>query len=285
MSAIIKTVFHINTTFQIIECKPNPEIDTMILKNSLVYELESNHSFFCVVAEKSDELKTLISQVSSVLDGSYLFVTIVTNTAPFIAMGISNNWLKEFTPYDFDRGDSKVERLLSKIQAELSTKYSLFSSKFLAFHKQFNTNSFKRLLIHTYCSQFIFDFVQFVENEINENDKLKSRGLEVKRIMEIQHKIVSELNKTLPTVKEMAVMAGMSVSKFKILFNDIYEESPHQHILERKLLLAKELLQTGNYSISQVSYKVGFNHPSGFTRLFKNKYQYPPSTFYNNMNK
>ena len=75
----------------------------------------------------------------------------------------------------------------------------------------------------------------------------------------------------------MASMADMSVSKFKILFNNEFGESPHQHILGKKLILARELLQTGSYSVSQVSYKVGFNHPSGFTRLFKHKFQCPPS--------
>ena len=74
-------------------------------------------------------------------------------------------------------------------------------------------------------------------------------------------------------MKEMASMADMSVIKFKTLFNDEYKESPYHHILGKKLIMARELLQSGNYSASQVSYKVGFIHPSGFARLFKHKFK------------
>ena len=82
----------------------------------------------------------------------------------------------------------------------------------------------------------------------------------------------------------MAEMAGMSVTKFKVMFKETFGESPQQYILDKKLFLAKELLQTGQYSITEVSYKIGFTYPSGFTRVFKNKFQYPPSLIYTNKN-
>jgi AraC-like DNA-binding protein len=280
MNLDMKTVFSVNTTFQTIKCTAvNRTTDKLIFKKPMFYELEKNHCLFCLVTQELDELELFVNQVSMVLDGDYLFISIFTNIDPFILIAINALWLKEQTPYGFDLKDGKMELILKKVQTELSTKYSLFSSNFLGFHKQFNESSFKRLSLQTYCLQFIFDFLQFIDSEINENEKLKTRSLEIKKIIEIQEKILTELHKSLPTVKDMAGMAGMSVSKFKILFNDIYKESPHQHILEKKLLYAKDLLQSGNYSIAQVSDKVGFNHPSGFTRLFKNRYKHPPRAF------
>lgn len=106
---------------------------------------------------------------------------------------------------------------------------------------------------------------------------MKDHSLETKKVKEILQKVISELYKTSPTVQEMAKMADMSVSKFKIIFNNEYGESPHQHILGKKLIMARELLRTGNYSVSQVSHKVGFDHPIGFTRLFEHKFQCTPS--------
>ena len=68
------------------------------------------------------------------------------------------------------------------------------------------------------------------------------------------------------------------------MFRETFGETPHQYIIDKKLFFAKELLQTGQYSITEVSYKIGFTYPSGFTRLFKSKFQFPPSVIYTNKN-
>jgi len=106
---------------------------------------------------------------------------------------------------------------------------------------------------------------------------MKVPSSETQKVKDTIQKIIPEVYKVCPTVQEMANMAEMSVSKFKIIFNHEFGETPHQYILARRLLMAHELLQTGSYSVSQVSYKVGFNHPSSFSRLFKHKFQYAPS--------
>ena len=41
--------------------------------------------------------------------------------------------------------------------------------------------------------------------------------------------------------------------------------------------MARELFRIGNFSVSQVFYKTGFIHPSGFTRLFKHNFKCTPS--------
>ena len=48
---------------------------------------------------------------------------------------------------------------------------------------------------------------------------MKKHSLEVKKVKVIIQKVISELHKTSPTVQEMACMANMSVSKFKVIFN------------------------------------------------------------------
>lgn len=106
---------------------------------------------------------------------------------------------------------------------------------------------------------------------------MNTESLEIQKVDNILQKVISEEYKNVPSVQEIARRAGMSVTKFKIIFNDKFGESPHQHILGQKLIMAQELLRTGRYSVSQVCYKVGFNHPSGFTRLFKHKFNCTPS--------
>ena len=173
--------------------------------------------------------------------------------------------------------NEKIKGVLKKIGIDFTSEYSLFTCKYLEFHKNYNKSTFKYLFLQSYCLQFICEFLDYLKIEEEDDISMIKHSLEVNKVKVIIQKVISELHKTSPTVQEMACMANMSVSKFKVIFNNEYEESPHKHILGKKLHLARELLQTGSYSVSQVCYKVGFNHPSGFTRLFKQKFQCTPS--------
>ena len=252
-------------------------INSIVLGKSKIYDFGSNSSFFCTIANNTDELKLLSSKLINYLFEDYVFIDICKNSAPYLCIGISSTYLKSYIPTICDLKDEAFEEILKKIKIEFTSNFSLFTTKYLEFHKDYNSSTFKSLFLQSYCSQFICDFLKYLDVEVNDNEGIKIQSLEIKKIKEILQKVISELYKTSPTVQQMASMADMSVSKFKILFNIEFGESPYQHILGEKLILARELLKTGRYSVSQVSYKVGFNHPSGFTRLFKHKFQCSPS--------
>lgn len=102
-----------------------------------------------------------------------------------------------------------------------------------------------------------------------------------RKIEELKQYIITNIYKTPPTIEKMAYMVGMSPTKFKVYFKKYIGASPHQYILTVKLSKAFELLSTGQFSVSQVAYKVGFNHPASFSRFFKQKYSRSPSTIRN----
>ena len=252
-------------------------LNSIVLGKSKIYDFGSNSSFFCIISNNTDELKLLSNKLINYLSEDYLFIDIYKNTSPYLCIGISSTCLKSYIPTVCDLKDAAFDKILKKIKIEFTSKFSLFSFKYLEFHKDYNSSTFKFLFLQSYCLQFICDFLRYLEIEAYDNKSMKIQSLETKKIKEILQKVISEFHKTSPTVQQMASMADMSVSKFKILFNNEFAESPHRYILEKKLTIARELLQTGNYSVSQVSYKVGFNHPTGFTRLFKHKFQFSPS--------
>ena len=252
-------------------------LNSINLGDSNIYDFGSKFSFFCIISDKSDELQLLSNEILDYLIDDYVFIDIYKNTAPYICIGISCACLGDYIPTIFHLNDNKIEDVLEKIKVEFTSTLSLFSYKYLEFHKDYYQSTFKALFLQSYCLQFICDFLGYLKVEQNDNKGMKTQSLETKKIKEILQKVISELYKTSPSVQEMASMADMSVSKFKVLFNNEYGESPHQHILGKRLIMARDLLRTGGYSVSQVSYKVGFNHPSGFTRLFKHKFQCSPS--------
>lgn len=261
--------------------KRSNDLNLINVSESKIYDFGSKSSFFCTISDKTDELKLLNNEISNYLFDDYIFIDICRNTYPYnIGVGISYTFLEDYFPEIFDLKDGKIEEILKKFEVEFISKFSLLSYKYLEFYKDYSKSVFKSLLLQSYCLQLICDFSGYLKGGLNDNKSMKAQSLENKKIKEILQKVMSELYKTSPTVQEMANMADMSVSKFKLIFNNEYGESPHQHILGKRLTMARELLQTGSYSVSQVCYKVGFNHPSGFTRLFKQKFQCTPSKLF-----
>jgi AraC-like DNA-binding protein len=79
-------------------------------------------------------------------------------------------------------------------------------------------------------------------------------------------------------LQKLAHMSGKSLSTFKKDFKKVFNTTPHQWILSKKLAFAKILIENGNKKMSDVCFEAGFESVSHFSRVFKTKYGYPPSS-------
>lgn len=77
-------------------------------------------------------------------------------------------------------------------------------------------------------------------------------------------------------VSELADAIGMSRSNLLRKIKKLTELSASQFIRNVRLKYATELLQEGSYTVSEISYKVGFGSPSYFIKCFRELYGYPP---------
>lgn len=70
------------------------------------------------------------------------------------------------------------------------------------------------------------------------------------------------------------------ISKFHFirLFRQCYGKTPHQYLTEKRIQLAKQLLQS-NCSVAETCYKVGFDSTTSFAAIFKRYVGSSPSTF------
>ncbi|UFH57838.1 AraC family transcriptional regulator [Spirosoma sp. KNUC1025] len=90
----------------------------------------------------------------------------------------------------------------------------------------------------------------------------------------------SDLQKTgLPTVGYMANQLSLSPTYLSNLLKTLTGQSPQQHIHERLINQAKELLSTSRLSVSEIAYELGFGHPQSFSKLFKSKTSSSPLEF------
>ncbi|GAB3773177.1 helix-turn-helix domain-containing protein [Spirosoma horti] len=95
----------------------------------------------------------------------------------------------------------------------------------------------------------------------------------------------TELLKTgLPTVGYMAEQLNLSPTYLSSLLKTLTGQNAQQHMHEKLIEKAKEMLSTTTLSISEIAYGLGFEHPQSFSKLFKNKTSSSPLEFRHSFN-
>jgi len=92
------------------------------------------------------------------------------------------------------------------------------------------------------------------------------------------------LRSGLPTVAYMADQLNLSPSYLSSLLKSLTGQAPQQHIHSRLIEKAKELLSTTDLSVSEIAYRLGFEHPQSFSKLFRNKTRSSPLAFRHSFN-
>lgn len=87
------------------------------------------------------------------------------------------------------------------------------------------------------------------------------------------------INKGLPNVKYFADLLSLSPNYLSDLLHKYTGKSTQEHIHLQLVEKAKSLLWSTNQSVSEIAYALGFEHPSQFTRLFKQKTGFAPSGY------
>lgn len=80
----------------------------------------------------------------------------------------------------------------------------------------------------------------------------------------------------LPTVQYFAEKLNLSPNYLSDMLRTITGQSTQQHIHNKLIKKAKEALTTTNLSVSEIAYRLGFEHPQSFNKLFKNKMNISP---------
>lgn len=79
--------------------------------------------------------------------------------------------------------------------------------------------------------------------------------------------------------KELALLCGMTPSRFSRLFKDVFGVCYLEYVLGKRMEFAKEQLHNSRMSITTVGYEAGFRDPSYFARAFKQLVGCTPSEY------
>ncbi|UUC44218.1 helix-turn-helix domain-containing protein [Flavobacterium cerinum] len=82
--------------------------------------------------------------------------------------------------------------------------------------------------------------------------------------------LLKHLYDDFPGVEVVSEMAGMSVSKYKLLFKSMYQDSPKKFFIRKKMLLAEQLLLSGEYqSVHQIARELGYDRADYFSKQYR----------------
>jgi len=98
-------------------------------------------------------------------------------------------------------------------------------------------------------------------------------------------KIIEEnIDNTELKIDDIVIKMGFSRTVFYNKVKGLTGFAPVDFIRELRLQKAKILLESGEYNVSEVAYKTGFNDPGYFSKVFSERFKKPPSSFLKNKN-
>ncbi|WP_308199027.1 helix-turn-helix domain-containing protein [Chitinophaga sedimenti] len=91
-------------------------------------------------------------------------------------------------------------------------------------------------------------------------------------------------NPGLPTVKDIADKLHVSADYLSDMLRAHTGQNTQQHIHNKLIEKAKEILGGSNLSVAEIAYQLGFEHPQSFNKLFKRKTNITPKEFRQSLN-
>ena len=161
-----------------------------------------------------------------------------------------------------EKEEGIIERIMQDIRTEYEHSIDAFSQDVIISHIEVLLN---------YSNRFYNR--QFITRSSSEDDLIMRFERIIKDLFQ-----QDQINQ-IPSVTEIAEQLNVSVHYLSDMLRSLTGMNAQQHIHNLLIEKAKEILLTTNLSINETAYKLGFEYPQYFNRLFKNKTGITPAAF------
>ena len=158
--------------------------------------------------------------------------------------------------------ENTIETIVKNIQNEINARIDNFSQDVIVSNLE---------LLLSYCNRFYSR--QFLTRKMATNDLLSN----FENLLE--HYFSENSNLTLPKVDKISNELNVSSSYLSDMLRNLTGQNTQQHIHNKLIEKAKEMLCTSEMSISEIAYHLGFEYPQSFSKLFKAKTKLTPLEF------
>lgn len=163
-----------------------------------------------------------------------------------------------------DKEKETILALFNSIDEELNSRIDDFSQDVMVAQVE---------LLLNYCNRFYKR--QFITRKSINKDVL----LKIEEILENYFNTEKSAIEGIPTVQWLADSLNISPNYLSDMLRSLTGQNAQQHIHNKLVEKAKEILSTTNLPIAQIAYQLGFEHPQSFSRLFKSKSGVSPVEF------
>lgn len=183
--------------------------------------------------------------------------------------------------------------LLSKYLTKRSAEsdgfdIKLFDKDILAYNY---IDSKSKLLIHALKGKSVFDVdfnfyikgmtLRLLSNFIDSFTVLdlnKISKIDAEAITKTKEYLLNNLYAQFPSLSILADKAGMSVSKYKLLFKSINKTSPNQFFIKEKMIEANKLLLSGEFfTVAEVAERLDYSNNQYFSAQYFKYFEKKPS--------
>jgi AraC family transcriptional regulator len=81
------------------------------------------------------------------------------------------------------------------------------------------------------------------------------------------------------TLADIAHVACLSPNHFLRLFKQVFHQTPHQYLIEKRLEHARQLLCQTDRSVTDICFSIGFKSPGSFSWLFRQRVGISPEQY------
>jgi AraC family transcriptional regulator, transcriptional activator of pobA len=121
---------------------------------------------------------------------------------------------------------------------------------------------------------------QFITRKIANNDLLTKVEELLSTHFDTEHALVGGL----PTVQQIADQLNVTPHYLSDMLRTLTGHNTQQHIHNKLIEKAKEMLSTSGLSVAEIAYALGFEHPQSFNKIFKRKTKMSPVEFRQSFN-
>lgn len=168
-----------------------------------------------------------------------------------------------------DKEEALITDIMQNIYAEYCSVIDGFSQDVILSHIE---------LLLNYSNRFYNR--QFITRKNASNDLLSN--LEKLLLDYFNGNKVQEFG--LPTVLYISEQLNVSPNYLSDMLRSLTGQSTQQHIHDKLIEKAKEILTTTSLSVSEIAYQLGFEYPQSFSKLFKSKTNISPLEFRSSFN-
>lgn len=180
------------------------------------------------------------------------------STFSAINIEISKNFLKKYLPNlaEFDH-----TQMLKQTQP--NPKTALLASEIFC-------SSFDEKLNEIYIQGKVFEliFLEFSNlHEFKNENKIIFSNHDIKALQKAKE-ILTQRVQNPPSISELARLVALNEFKLKFGFKKYFNLAPFQFHFIQKMQEAKNLLESGDYNVSEVSQKIGYKRVQSFSTAF-----------------